>query len=96
VSTPPQPPVSPVPPISAAPVPTTPPSARDGRCGPAVGPIRVLVELVYELLDAHADTVQFAFGHKVDREWTAHLHYLHALQREGRRLIAQITADHST
>jgi hypothetical protein len=48
-----------------------------------------LVELVYELLDAHSDTAQLADGLAEDPGWAAHLHYLQALQRLGRETLAQ-------
>jgi hypothetical protein len=54
-----------------------------------------LAELVYELLDAHADTADLASGLELDRDWLSHLHYLRALQREGRRLLAEMTAEQS-
>ena len=42
--------------------------------------------LVYELLDAHADTADLAAElASTIRLWGAHLEYLRALQREGRR-----------
>jgi hypothetical protein len=52
-----------------------------------------LADLVYELLDAHADTADLASGLEHDREWFLHLHYLRALQREARRVLAEIRAD---
>jgi hypothetical protein len=66
------------------------PSPLDGRCGPPPGPTAALVELVYELLDAHADTAELASGLAHDGEWLSHLDYLRALQREGRRVLAQM------
>jgi hypothetical protein len=47
-----------------------------------------LVELIYELLDAHDDTSRLA--HAFDREipWASHLDYLQRLQRVGRELLA--------
>jgi hypothetical protein len=52
-----------------------------------------LAELVYELLDAHADTVELTAGLELDHEWVTHLDYLRALQREGRRVLAQATSE---
>ena len=56
---------------------------RCGRRLPAV-------TLVYELLDAHADTADLAAELAADPAWGAHLEYLRALQREGRAALAQI------
>jgi hypothetical protein len=55
---------------------------------PSVEPSARLVELVYELMDAHDDTARLAneFGREV--EWAAHLDYLQRLQRVGRELLA--------
>ncbi len=47
-----------------------------------------LVELVYELLDAHHDTARLAHGFEREVEWAAHLDYLAQLQRIGRELLA--------
>jgi hypothetical protein len=61
-----------------------------------------LVQLVYELLDAHDDTARLAAGLSLDStdaasdtrtvseafRWSAHLDYLRALQRRGRELLA--------
>ncbi len=48
-----------------------------------------LVELVYELLDAHDDTAHLAEELAGDERWDAHLDYLRALQRAGRALLAR-------
>jgi hypothetical protein len=50
-----------------------------------------VLTLVYELLDAHADTAQLVSEMECDLRWSAHLSYLRALQREGRRVLAQLT-----
>jgi hypothetical protein len=50
-------------------------------------------ELVYELLDAHADTVQLAGELGCQPQWAAHLDYLRALQRTGRESLAQMAED---
>jgi hypothetical protein len=72
------------------------------RCGqtpapphlPAAAPGTSLVTtLVYELLDAHADTTLLAAGLEQDLLWSAHLDYLRALQRVGRESLAQLLAD---
>lgn len=54
-----------------------------------------LVLLIYELLDAHADTALMVAGHPRDLAWRAHLDYLRALQRKGRELLAQTTLETS-
>jgi len=49
-----------------------------------------LERLVYELLDAHADTARLADrfgGHDV--RWAAHLAYLRDLQRVARGILAR-------
>jgi len=50
-----------------------------------------LTRLVYELLDAHDDTVQLAHEGAVE-EWQWHLRYLRDLQRVGREILADSTA----
>jgi hypothetical protein len=52
---------------------------------------RLLQELVYELLDAHSDTVALVAA-PAEPAWDAHLDYLRALQRHARRILAQATA----
>ena len=47
-----------------------------------------LVELIYELMDAHDDTTRLAQGLSSDVQWQAHLDYLQQLQRVGRELLA--------
>jgi hypothetical protein len=52
-----------------------------------------LVELVYELLDAHDDTARLATElHEDGTSWAAHLDYLRRLQRVGRELLAATAA----
>jgi hypothetical protein len=46
-------------------------------------------ELVYELLDAHADTASLAASLASDPAWAAHLDYLRSLQRAARALLAR-------
>lgn len=53
---------------------------------------QVLVELVYELLDAHDDTAELARVPADDEEWAVHLDYLRCLQRKGRQLLAMTGA----
>jgi len=50
--------------------------------------------LVYELLDAHADTAQLAAetGCLANERWRVHLDYLQALQRASREALARRTA----
>jgi hypothetical protein len=47
-----------------------------------------LTQLVYELLDAHADTLMMAGDLDADPAWAAHLDYLRGLQRIGREALA--------
>jgi hypothetical protein len=49
--------------------------------------------LVYELLDAHADTAELAAEPRGEPRWAAHLDYLRALQRTGREALAQMVED---
>lgn len=48
---------------------------------------QTLVVLIYELLDAHEETLRMA---EIDPDavWRAHLDYLRALQRTARELLA--------
>jgi hypothetical protein len=48
-----------------------------------------VTELVYELLDAHVDTLRMAHDLDGDPSWAAHLDYLRDLQRVGREALAQ-------
>lgn len=50
------------------------------------------ISLVYELLDAHADTARLAVGLDSQTEWMAHLEYLRRLQRVGREALATVGA----
>lgn len=47
-----------------------------------------LTDLVYELLDAHGDTMRLADGLETQPVWAAHLEYLRDLQRVGRETLA--------
>ena len=47
-----------------------------------------VTQLVYELLDAHADTLSMAGDLDGDPAWAAHLDYLRGLQRIGREALA--------
>ena len=47
-----------------------------------------LVQLAYELLDAHDDTARLAAPFADELRWRAHLDYLRDLQRAGRGLLA--------
>lgn len=58
---------------------------------------QTLIQLVYELLDAHEDTAQLARAVTGEGEWRsqvlqwqAHLDYLRCLQRRSRELIATV------
>ncbi|HSO98164.1 MAG TPA: hypothetical protein VLP43_04370 [Solirubrobacteraceae bacterium] len=51
-----------------------------------------LVRLVYELLDAHGDTVDLAQrGASEDSTWDAHIDYLQTLQRLGRETLSRVS-----
>lgn len=50
-----------------------------------------LSAVVYELLDAHQDTVELARS-RPEASWQAHLDYLRALQRRGREALARAAA----
>lgn len=56
------------------------------------GPAEPLGMLVYELLDAHEDTMRLAEALAADQEWAAHLDYLRDLQRVGRERLARAGA----
>ena len=47
----------------------------------------LLIDLIYELLDAHSDTVELASPID-DPAWEAHTDYVRALQRRGREILA--------
>ena len=47
----------------------------------------LLIDLVYELLDAHSDTVALASSIN-DPAWEAHADYVRALQRRAREILA--------
>jgi hypothetical protein len=47
-----------------------------------------LSQLVYELLDAHVDTIRLGEELSGELDWAAHLDYLRGLQRVGRELLA--------
>ena len=49
-----------------------------------------LADLVYELLDAHCDTICIADERDDVVVWEAHLHYLRDLQRVGREALARV------
>jgi hypothetical protein len=48
--------------------------------------------LLYELLDAHLDTIELADPLDVHETWAAHLDYLRDLQRVGREMLARAAA----
>jgi hypothetical protein len=50
-----------------------------------------MVALVYELLDAHADTVLLAEDLAHDSQWGAHVDYLRNLQRVGREELGRLS-----
>ncbi len=47
-----------------------------------------MTALIYELLDAHADTMRLADELDATPAWAAHLDYLRDLQRVGREALA--------
>jgi len=51
-----------------------------------------LIELAYELLDAHDDTARLAHEVLDQEQWAAHLDYLRRLQRVGREVLAEAAA----
>ena len=53
----------------------------------------VIMDLVYELLDAHDDTARLARAEGGDEAWNAHLDYLRSLQRVGREMLAHTARD---
>ena len=50
-----------------------------------------LAALVYELLDAHLDTLTLTGSGSDSQRWCAHLDYLRDLQRVGREALARTT-----
>ncbi len=50
-----------------------------------------LAELVYELLDAHVDTIALAEEVPDGVAWAAHLDYIRDLQRVGRERLARLS-----
>jgi hypothetical protein len=50
----------------------------------------LLTDLVYELLDAHCDTICLAGEAAESIAWAAHLDYLRDLQRVGREALARV------
>jgi hypothetical protein len=67
------------------------PAAADDRPDHSVA--THLGVLVYELLDAHADTARLARELPYDQRWAAHLEYLQALQRKGREILAHSVSE---
>lgn len=61
--------------------------------GRATTSLALVTRLVYELLDAHMDTVELALGYEDDIAWNMHLEYLRALQRQSQTLLARIGSD---
>jgi hypothetical protein len=58
----------------------------------AVATTEYVTELLYELLDAHVDTMRMARDLDADPAWAAHLDYLRDLQRVGREALAHSRA----
>jgi hypothetical protein len=63
-------------------------TVRDGNTSAVIAGGDV-TELVYELLDAHLDTMRMACDLDGDPAWAAHLDYLRDLQRVGREALAR-------
>ena len=61
---------------------------KSATSSPAALRVQQLVELVYELLDAHIDTELLATELEGDLSWAAHLDYLRGLQRVAREVLA--------
>jgi hypothetical protein len=59
--------------------------------GDAVTTTGYLSDLVYELLDAHVDTVRLAGELEQLPAWAAHLDYLRDLQRVSREALAHLS-----
>jgi hypothetical protein len=55
-------------------------------------PAGQLSSLLYELLDAHIDTITLAGALEHHECWAAHLDYLRDLQRVGREALARAVA----
>ena len=53
--------------------------------------MRVIVPLVYELLDAHWDTAVLAGPLSSDPHWRLHLAYVRELQRVSREVLARVS-----
>jgi len=48
-----------------------------------------LTALAYELLDAHADTIELRLASADALRWAVHLDYLRALYRAAERILAE-------
>jgi hypothetical protein len=48
-----------------------------------------LLSLLYELLDAHADTIEIGAELADELRWQVHLDYLRALQRNAKEILAR-------
>ena len=53
--------------------------------------LQYMSSLIYELLDAHIDTVDLARCLDADPDWALHLDYLRDLQRVAREGLARLT-----
>jgi hypothetical protein len=61
------------------------------RAPAAVERSEQLTRLVYELLDAHADTERLSPTQHSELLWHAHLRYLRDLQRVAREVLADVS-----
>ena len=57
--------------------------------------VQQLTRLVYELLDAHEDTMLLAAELIGEPRWAAHMDYMRGLQRVGREMLAAIAVSPS-
>ena len=61
--------------------------------GKELGATPALLDVVYELLDAHQDTVRLGAQISTDPQWQAHMSYVRDLQRVGKETVARATTD---
>jgi hypothetical protein len=72
---------------------------RPAHAGASIDRARMsdqLVDLIYELLDAHNDTARLAGNLLDDQRWETHLAYLRDLQRVGRETLVHMSLKEQT